>query len=61
MLLQKDSKLNIVPVDGGEEARQMTCNNTKMNSWHSWSPNGKWLVFASKEFGPYTQLFLTHI
>jgi Flp pilus assembly protein TadD len=32
-----------------------------MNSWHSWSPNGKWLVFSSKEFSPYTQLFLTHI
>ncbi len=32
-----------------------------MNSWHSWSPNGKWLVFASKANGPYTQLWLTHI
>ena len=32
-----------------------------MNSWHSWSPNGKWLVFSSKTFTPYTQLFLTHI
>ena len=32
-----------------------------MNSWHSWSPNGRWLVFSSKTFTPYTQLFLTHI
>ena len=32
-----------------------------MNSWHSWSPNGKWLVFSSKANSPYTQLFLTHI
>ena len=32
-----------------------------MNSWHSWSPNSKWLVFASKTFSAYTQLFLTHI
>jgi len=32
-----------------------------MNSWHSWSPNGKWLVFSSKLNGPYTQLLLTHI
>ena len=60
MLLQKDSKLTIVPVEGGE-ARQMTCNTSNMNSWHSWSPNGKWLVFSTKEFSPYTQLFLTHI
>jgi tetratricopeptide (TPR) repeat protein len=32
-----------------------------MNSWHSWSPNGHWLVFSSKVNGPYTQLFLTHM
>lgn len=32
-----------------------------MNSWHSWSPNSKWLVFSSKSRGPYTQLYLTHI
>jgi tetratricopeptide (TPR) repeat protein len=32
-----------------------------MNSWHSWSPNGRWLVFSSKAFSPYTQLFLTHV
>jgi len=32
-----------------------------MNSWHSWSPNSKWLVFTSKINTPYTQLFLTHI
>ena len=32
-----------------------------MNSWHSFSPNGKWLVFASKAYSDYTQLCLTHI
>jgi len=32
-----------------------------MNSWHSFSPNGRWLVFSSKAHSPYTQLFLTHI
>jgi tetratricopeptide (TPR) repeat protein len=32
-----------------------------MNSWHSWSPNGRWLVFSSKANTPYTQLFLTHM
>ena len=39
----------------------MRCNTPRMNSWHSWSPNGKWLVFSSKANGPYTQLFLTHV
>jgi Flp pilus assembly protein TadD len=32
-----------------------------MNSWHTFSPNGKWLAFSSKSRSPYTQLMLTHI
>ncbi len=60
MLLQPDSELWIIPAEGGE-ARRLECNTSRMNSWHSWSPNGKWLVFSSKALSPYTQLFLTHI
>ncbi len=60
MLLQPDSKLYIIPATGGEP-RLMNANTDRMNSWHSWSPNSKWLVFSTKVFGPYTQLFLTHI
>jgi len=60
MLLQPDSELYIVPAAGGV-ARRLRCNTPRMNSWHSWSSNGRWLVFSSKANGPYTQLFLTHI
>lgn len=61
MLLQPDANLYIMPSEGGTP-RLMNCNNKgTMNSWHSWSPNGKWLVFSSKAKGPYTQLYLTHI
>jgi len=60
MLLQPDSRLHIMPSPGGE-ARAMRCNTPRMNSWHSWSSNSRWLVFASKAFTPYTQLFLTHV
>ncbi len=60
MLLQPDSKLYIMPAKGGKP-RLMNCNTNEMNSWHSFSPNSKWMVFSTKYFGPYTQLFLTHI
>jgi tetratricopeptide (TPR) repeat protein len=60
MLLQPDSELHIVPAEGGE-TRRLRCNTDRMNSWHSWSPNSKWLVFSSKAYSAYTQLFLTHI
>ena len=60
MLLQPDSALYLVRAEGGTP-RRMTCNTSNMNSWHSWSPNSRWLVFSSKARGPYTQLFLTHV
>jgi pentatricopeptide repeat protein len=60
MLLRPDSDLYIIPAEGGV-ARRLRYNTPRMNSWHSWSSNGRWLVFSSKVNGPYTQLFLTHI
>ncbi|MBI3782415.1 MAG: tetratricopeptide repeat protein [Deltaproteobacteria bacterium] len=60
MLLQPDSELYIVPAKGGV-ARRLRYNTARMNSWHSWSSNSRWLVFSSKVNTPYTQLFLTHI
>ena len=60
MLLMPDSELYIIPAEGGE-ARRLRANTPLMNSWHSWSSNGRWLVFSSKANTPYTQLFLTHI
>lgn len=61
MLLQPDSKLYIMPADLSGEPRLMKCNTNRMNSWHSWSPNSRWLVFSSKVNSAYTELFLTHI
>jgi tetratricopeptide (TPR) repeat protein len=59
-LMRPDSQLYIVPAAGGT-ARRMRCNTPLMNSWHSFSPNGRWLVFSSKSRSPYTQMYLTHI
>jgi Flp pilus assembly protein TadD len=59
-LMRPDSQLYIVPFEGGK-ARRLNANLPTMNSWHSWSPNGRWLVFSSKSRGPYTRMYLTHI
>jgi len=60
LLMRPDSQLWIVPFGGGE-ARPLESNLPVMNSWHSWSPNGKWLAFSSKSPSYYTRLYLTHI
>jgi Tol biopolymer transport system component len=48
-----DSELFIIPAEGGE-ARRLRANTPRMNSWHSWSSNGRWLVFSSKANTAYT-------
>jgi len=60
LLMRPDSRLFIVPATGGI-ARPLQCNTRRMNSWHSFSPNGRWLVFSSKARSPYTQMYLTHL
>src|ERR1035438_4326483 len=60
LLMRPDSHLYIVPFNGGKP-RLMNCNTTLMNSWHTFSPNGRWLAFSSKARSAYTQLMLTHI
>jgi Flp pilus assembly protein TadD len=60
LLMRPDSHLYIVPFQGGT-ARRLNCNLAVMNSWHSFSPNGRWLVFSSKTPSYYTQMYLTHI
>ena len=59
-LMRPDSQLYILPAAGGT-ARRLRANTRLMNSWHSWSPNSRWLVFSSKARSPYTQMYLTHI
>jgi tetratricopeptide (TPR) repeat protein len=60
LLMRPDSKLYIVPFGGGQ-ARPIAANTPRMNSWHSFSPNGRWLVFSSKGRSLYTQMYLTHV
>ena len=59
-LMRPDGQLYIVPARAARRG-VMRCKRRVMNSWHSFSPNGRWLVFSSKSRSPYTQMFLTHI
>ena len=59
LLMRPDSQLYIVPFEGGP-ARRLSCNTSRMNSWHTFSPNGRWLAFSSKGRSFYTQMYLTH-
>lgn len=60
LLMRPDSQLYIVPFKGGS-ARRLSCNTPRMNSWHTFSPNGRWLAFSSKGRSLYTQMYLTHL
>jgi hypothetical protein len=60
IMLQPDSQLYIIPAGGGEP-RRMKCNRELFNSWHSWSPNSRWLLFSSKVNTPFTEIFLTYV
>lgn len=61
MFNRPDADLFIVPAEGGEARRLSSSSPDRMDSWHSFSPNGRWLVYSSKANGPFTQLWLTHI
>jgi hypothetical protein len=60
MLLMPDSRIYIVPLKGGK-SQMLNSNLSRMNSWHAWSPNSKWIVYSSKGLSLYTDMFLTHI
>ncbi len=60
LMLQPDAELWIVPSQGGVP-RRMNLNLSPMSSWHSWSSNGHWLLFASKAESLYTRAYLSYI
>lgn len=61
LVSQPESRLIIIPAQGGTP-RIMKCNRKELNSWHSFSPNSRWMVFSSKpDNSMLTRVFLTHI
>ncbi len=62
-LIRSSSDIYLKRGDLQGPAHCLECNYPYAgDSWHSWSSNGRWLVFASKrEGGIYAYLYLTHI
>jgi len=63
VLIRPSSDIWLMPADFSGNARRLECNAPyAADSWHSWSSNSRWLVFASKrDDGVYARLYLTHI
>ena len=62
-LIKSSSDVWLAPADLQGRPRRLECNTPyAADSWHSWSSNGRWLVFASKrDDGIYARLYFTHI
>lgn len=62
-LMKSSSDICILPANLRGEAHLLEGNSPfAADSWHSWSSNSKWLVFASKrDDGIFARLYFTHI
>ena len=58
---QPSSDLYIMDLQVGEY-RKLDINSEFSESWHSWSSNGRWIVFSSKRNGGlYTRSFFSYV
>ncbi len=62
-LVAPTSDLWIMPADWSEKPRELDCNVPQaMDSHHSWSSEGRWMLFASKrDDGIFARIYITHI
>ena len=58
----KESDLWIVGTDGSNPHPLTSANSDRSDSYHTWSSNSRWIVFASKRYdGQYGRVCITHI
>ena len=57
-----DADLWVIDMQTGEARTMREINSDKTESYHSWSSNGRWVVFSSRrDDGGYTRPFFAHI
>lgn len=58
----KESDLCILDLKTGEYRRADKINSSETESYHSWSTNGRWLIFSSRRIdGIHTRTFIAHV
>ena len=58
----KESDLYLMDLKNGEYRSLDEINSQDVESYHSWSSNGRWVIFSSRrDDGVFTRLFLTHM
>ena len=59
-IFQESSDLYLIDLESGEY-RRLEINSERQDTWHSWSTNGRWIVFSSKRRdGLFTRLYLSY-
>lgn len=57
----KEADLQMIDLETGEKVDTDILNSSDTESYHSWSSNGKWVLFSSRRLdGRYTRLYIAH-
>ena len=58
----KNSDILLFDIEKQQIVHPESLNSTETDSYHSWSSNGRWLIFSSRRMdGVHTRTFIAHI
>ena len=58
----RDADLSLIDLKTGQARTMKEINSDDVESYHSWSSNGRWVVFSSRRYdGNFTRPFFAHI